>query len=145
MNAATTQTNGAPLTEAPACPKCEGRMWDNRTSKRNPKAPDFKCRDRSCDGALWPGQHRAAEPITRARLTIENGGDATGASEQSSVETNQRKRLRDLYLDVTRFVLCDVRPLYEDAGIPCTDSTAAAIAATAFIAASRNGGAGGAQ
>ena len=29
-------------------------MWDNRHSKRTPKAPDFKCRDRSCDGEVWP-------------------------------------------------------------------------------------------
>jgi hypothetical protein len=29
-------------------------MWDNRLSKRNPKAPDYKCRDRSCDGVIWP-------------------------------------------------------------------------------------------
>ena len=40
--------------ETPSCPKCGGRMWDNRMSKRNPKAPDFKCRDRSCDGVVWP-------------------------------------------------------------------------------------------
>lgn len=38
----------------PPCPKCSGRMWDNRVGKRNPKAPDFKCRDRSCDGVIWP-------------------------------------------------------------------------------------------
>lgn len=37
-----------------ACPKCQGPMWDNRLTKRNPKAPDFKCRDRSCDGVIWP-------------------------------------------------------------------------------------------
>lgn len=35
------------------CPKCEGAMWDNRESKRNPKAPDYKCKDKSCDGAVW--------------------------------------------------------------------------------------------
>jgi hypothetical protein len=29
-------------------------MWDNRLGKRNPKAPDFKCRDRDCDGVIWP-------------------------------------------------------------------------------------------
>lgn len=40
--------------EQVACPKCGGRMWDNRLTKRNPKAPDFKCRDRSCDGVVWP-------------------------------------------------------------------------------------------
>jgi hypothetical protein len=43
----------------PACPKCGGRMWDNRLSKRNPKAPDFKCRDRSCDGVIWPSRPAA--------------------------------------------------------------------------------------
>lgn len=36
------------------CPKCGGRMWDNRLTKRNPRAPDYKCRDRSCDGVIWP-------------------------------------------------------------------------------------------
>lgn len=40
----------------PDCPKCGGRMWDNRLSKRNPKAPDFKCRSRSCDGVVWPSR-----------------------------------------------------------------------------------------
>lgn len=40
--------------EDPACPRCGGKMWDNRESKRNPKAPDFKCRSRSCDGVIWP-------------------------------------------------------------------------------------------
>jgi hypothetical protein len=39
---------------APSCPKCSGAMWDNRASKRNPRAPDFKCRDKSCDGVIWP-------------------------------------------------------------------------------------------
>jgi hypothetical protein len=39
--------------DVPACPLCEGRMWDNRLNKRNPKAPDFKCRDRRCDGVVW--------------------------------------------------------------------------------------------
>jgi hypothetical protein len=43
----------------PSCPKCGGRMWDNRLSKRNPKAPDFKCRDRSCDGVIWPARSGA--------------------------------------------------------------------------------------
>ena len=45
---------GAAATEAPSCPKCQGPMWDNREGKRNPKAPDFKCRDKSCDGVIWP-------------------------------------------------------------------------------------------
>jgi hypothetical protein len=48
------------------CPKCQGPMWDNRASKTNPKAPDYKCRDKSCDGLYWPGQW---PPKGQARLT----------------------------------------------------------------------------
>lgn len=32
----------------PKCPKCGGEMYDNRGSKKNPKAPDFKCKDTDC-------------------------------------------------------------------------------------------------
>ena len=46
----------------PSCPKCGGRMWDNRLTKRNPKAPDYKCRDRSCDGVIWPPKTTKPEP-----------------------------------------------------------------------------------
>jgi len=46
--------DGPHALDEPSCPKCGGRMWDNRLSKRNPKAPDYKCRDRSCDGVIWP-------------------------------------------------------------------------------------------
>jgi hypothetical protein len=47
---------GPLATEELSCPKCGGRMWDNRLTKRNPKAPDYKCRDRSCDGVIWPSK-----------------------------------------------------------------------------------------
>jgi hypothetical protein len=52
------------VSEVPNCPKCAGAMWDNRVGKRNPKAPDFKCRDKSCDGVIWPprGAATAAAP-----------------------------------------------------------------------------------
>jgi hypothetical protein len=37
-------------------------MHDNRLSKKNAKAPDFKCRDKKCDGVYWPGQAPGAAP-----------------------------------------------------------------------------------
>ena len=37
-----------------ACPKCGSDMWDNRLNKKNPRAPDFKCKDKTCDGVIWP-------------------------------------------------------------------------------------------
>lgn len=45
-------------------------MWDNVLTKRNPKAPDFKCRDRLCDGVVWPPKNgtppHAAAPAAPA-------------------------------------------------------------------------------
>jgi hypothetical protein len=49
--------------EAVSCPKCGGRMWDNRITKRNPRAPDYKCQNRSCDGVIWPAK---PAPVTDA-------------------------------------------------------------------------------
>src|SRR3954466_1887598 len=49
-----------------SCPKCGGRMWDNRLTKRNPKAPDYKCRDRSCDGVIWPPKPAKSEKSDKA-------------------------------------------------------------------------------
>lgn len=53
--------SASPITPAAgerACPKCGGSMFDNRSTpekpKRNPKAPDHKCKDRDCDGVIWP-------------------------------------------------------------------------------------------
>jgi hypothetical protein len=51
------RTPGPRALDEPSCPKCGGRMWDNRLSKRNPKAPDYKCRSRSCDGVIWPARN----------------------------------------------------------------------------------------
>ena len=53
-------TRGLIASDVLPCPKCGGRMWDNRIGKRNPKAPDFKCRDRGCDGVIWPARTTAA-------------------------------------------------------------------------------------
>ena len=62
--------------DVPPCPKCGGRMWDNRVGKRNPKAPDFKCRDRSCDGVIWPAKGapaKSAEAPEPAASSLESG------------------------------------------------------------------------
>lgn len=130
---------GAPLSGAPTCPKCTGRMWDNRATKRNPKAPDFKCRDRRCDGVLWPGEHNVARPIVERGSTANREANAAQpASEMRGHDSAGsvaplRRSLRDCYLEVTDFVLAEVRPKYDDAGVPCTDATVAAITATLFI------------
>ena len=37
----------------PDCAYCGGPVWDNREDKRNPKAPDFKGKDKDCGAAAW--------------------------------------------------------------------------------------------
>ena len=56
------EIDGAETTEqaTPACPKCQGQMWDNRASKRNPRAPDYKCKTDGCEGVIWPPREPGA-------------------------------------------------------------------------------------
>ena len=42
---------------AQACPDCGGPMWDNRSTKKG-NQPDFKCKDRSCNKAVWLERRR---------------------------------------------------------------------------------------
>lgn len=36
------------------CPDCGGPMWDNRQTKKNPKQPDYKCKDKDgCGKGVW--------------------------------------------------------------------------------------------
>lgn len=67
-------------TVEPGCPKCGGKMWDNREGKKNPKAPDFKCRDKQCDGVIWPPKPGAkaaapARPAPAPALTSDSDDD----------------------------------------------------------------------
>jgi hypothetical protein len=59
----------APADGMPACPICGGAMWDDRTSKRNPRAPDFKCKNKprerggpGCEGVIWPPRDGSPSP-----------------------------------------------------------------------------------
>lgn len=144
-------TSRAPLTVladgSPACPTCGGRMWDNRATKRSPKAPDFKCRNRDCDGRVWPGQFKEPAPATASASPAGRAGQGSAPAAPASPEESRqepataRRSLRACYLDVTEFVLTEVRPKYDAAGVPCTDATVAAITATLFIATCKGGGA----
>lgn len=69
----------------PACPTCRGKMWDNREKKRagemSAKAPDFKCRDKECDGVIWPPRSsskpkpEAPPPVEPYRTDADGNGE----------------------------------------------------------------------
>ena len=128
-------------------------MWDNRIGKRNPKAPDFKCRDRTCDGLVWPGSHSVPLPIVAPggadrRVAREEQSASSETAHVASADSGAasrspaRRPLRDVYLELTDFVLANVRSRYEAAGLPCSDATVAAAVATLFISTCRGGGPG---
>ena len=56
----------------PACPKCKGQMWDNRASKRNPRAPDYKCKTDGCDGVIWPPREPGAVSTAKPAGTADD-------------------------------------------------------------------------
>jgi hypothetical protein len=73
-------TEDITATGTPSCPKCGGEMWDNRENKRNPRAPDFKCKDKNCEGVIWPPRDKAAAAPTAT--------PAAGAGKAGGVDAN---------------------------------------------------------
>ena len=118
--------------DSPNCPKCGGPMWDNRLTKRNVKAPDFKCRNRSCTGVIWPNR-RVVASVLRASDVAQGPNEKHG--EQRPVLC-----LRDRYVELADFVLQTVRPIYQQSGLACGEETVAAITATLFIGEQRREG-----
>ena len=67
----------------PACPVCGGKMWDDRASKRNPRAPDFKCRNKpkerggpGCEGVIWPSRDGSPSPYPASAPRRAGGASA---------------------------------------------------------------------
>ena len=58
--------------ETPACPKCKSQMWDNRATKRNPRAPDYKCKADGCDGVIWPPREPGAVSVAKPAGTADD-------------------------------------------------------------------------
>lgn len=92
------------------CPTCGGEMYDNRQNKKNPKAPDFKCKDTNCVDAK--GFVTAVWEKTPTHPVQKNGRNEGQIVRQHSQEmairylTAQRKpfTLEDVYEKTNWFV-----------------------------------------
>ncbi len=83
----TEQQQPADTTTVPDCPRCQGPMWDNRVGKRNPKAPDFKCKDRECDGVIWPPRAvTGATGATASASAAPSAAPSAGRGESRSAD-----------------------------------------------------------
>jgi hypothetical protein len=112
-------------------------MWDNRTTKRNPKAPNFKCRDKNCDGCIWPprGPKKDEKPayVQQDRGSLPND-DVQDAQPQSGNESTK------LYFAAMKYVVNAVVPVWEAGQIPYTAADINAATATIMIDHQRRSG-----
>lgn len=53
-----------PITE---CPECGAEVWDNRGKKKNPKGPDFKCKQNT-EHAFWLPKQAFPEKVDRPKF-----------------------------------------------------------------------------
>lgn len=127
------------------CPKCGGQgLWDNRLTKKNPKQPDFKCKNRACDGVVWPprnGEMYADAAVTisqpPAPQVVNNPGNGAALTHGAMVT----EKLNEL---IGSYDLCFQHALglsmqAVKAGIEVTLEGVSAVAATMFIAAKDKG------
>ena len=128
--------------EAESCPKCGGAVIDNRLTKRNPKAPDFKCKDRSCDGVIWPprGAAAAAAPAPQAPSVKQgySAGPRIPAIDDEHPELPHEKldRLFNVWDSCLAHAHVQTKHLF---GADVTDEAVIAATATLFIQACKVG------
>lgn len=131
----TTQVDHDP---AKGCPKCGGALWDNRATKTNPKAPDYKCKDRACDGCIWPPKGNGAAPSrTAAPAPAATTKAPHSAGGPLPWETEAVDTLLTVYTTAYRHAVSLARAEF---GPDTSDTTVAAMAATIFIQAAQKGG-----
>jgi hypothetical protein len=125
--------------EAKACPKCGRNMWDNRLSKKNPKAPDYKCKDAGCDGVIWPERgaangNGAARPTATTKQPTALGGPLPWEQE----ETGAPPARADVNANFALYDRCFEHAFKVASAAKITDQQAiASMAATLYIQASK--------
>ena len=89
---------GPLASDEPSCPKCGGRMWDNRLSKRNPKAPTTSAgrvlRRRHLAGAESGATTANGRDQRRGRTGCSSDGTVLHRHERNSVLVVLARRCR---------------------------------------------------
>lgn len=132
----------------PKCPICHGKMWDNRETKKNPKAPDFKCRDKQCEGVIWPPKNLpaagprmpqpSAKPVATQGKEPYSSGPALPyetESETGAPPTDIVGKLDQIFAAYSACFAFAYRLAHDKMGADATHEGIAAMAATTFIAA----------
>lgn len=149
-----TETREMATATEPACPKCAGVMYNNvaendaRLAKGEKLRPDFKCKNKSCDGVIWRPK-TAAKPAYNqtARQPISHGPTMPWEEEQQQTERRfvdkvqagdtsiEWVNVREKYVDTLQWVLENVEPVLAHVNAP---TVAELLAATATLYIERN-------
>lgn len=76
------------ISDVPKCPDCGGQMWDNRKTKKG-RQPDFKCKDKGCNKAVW-------EDSMAGQLTTEEAARAALLTQAEKLLVHAPAKLADL-------------------------------------------------
>jgi len=98
-------------------------MWDNRNDKRNPKSPDYKCKNRSCGEGVWEDRQSST-------------GAGVGSGSMARPASPQQAPHAVLYKHCVMYAIKEIKPLLS---ADVCDADVLAAAATLFIQASRGG------
>lgn len=81
------------------CPVCQQPMWDNRAKKKNPKGPDYRCKDETCMFSLNPdtGEYEPGEYQTAVWLKKEL--DTQEKQFQESVKPKESIKPKDDFIE----------------------------------------------
>lgn len=128
-------TTAIRTTDEVECPKCGGRMWDNRETKKNPKAPDYKCRDRNCDGVIWPPKNGQPNVGPKSEKQAFTAGPRIPQMD-GPMDTDKLDRLFALYGVCLSEAIQQAKKL-DEADVGSTPESVASMAATIFIQAAK--------
>ena len=131
-------------TDVPSCPKCNGAMWDNREGKKNPKSPDFRCKDKSCvdekgfGTGLWEKDiQKGAKPAPAPAKQGFTSGPHIPEIDGPALPHEKMEKLFDVYDVCLDHVLSSVVPKLVKADIGTSPESVGAMTATLLIQASK--------
>lgn len=140
-----------------ACPKCGGKMWDQKNGKFPWKVgtPIFKCRDKECGangGVIWEPKNSAPQaappksPPSFANkpeaelpefLRDQEKQDAAELAAKVGVDLTGLQKNLALYKALTEWALREIAPLYVKSDIGWSPESATASVATLYIQATK--------
>lgn len=135
------KTISAPIGE---CPVCGGDVWDNRTNKKNPKSPDYKCKADG-DHAFWLAKQNSAPAPARSRPAPVNNPphipeiDGPEDAIPPDVQGDPLEIMGALYLRCSYIGARVLAARCKESGVALTPEAISAATATLFIQATQRG------